>query len=114
MSARDENALEPVEPIKQSGAVLRVGRAMLTSGTGSDPVKTATDQVAHGFGLDQHEAHVTRKEITGTSYCGPIVRTAVAEVHTLGHRGHVGDPLYRSATSCAPAPPTCPTSSGTA
>ena len=43
MSARDENALEPVEPIKQSGAVLRVGRAMLTSGTGSDPVKTATD-----------------------------------------------------------------------
>ena len=84
MSDRDENALEPVELIKQSGAVLRVGRAMLTSGTGSYRVKTAMDQVAHAFGLDRHEAHVTLTEITGTSYRGPIFRTEVAEVHSMG------------------------------
>ena len=84
MSVRDENALEPVELIKQSGAVLRVGRAMLTSGTGSYRVKTAMDQVAHAFGLDRHEAHVTLTEITGTSYRGPIFRTEVAEVHSMG------------------------------
>ncbi len=84
MSVRDENSLEPVELIKQSGAVLRVGRAMLTSGTGSYRVKTAMDQVAHAFGLDRHEAHVTLTEITGTSYRGPIFRTEVAEVHSMG------------------------------
>ncbi len=84
MSVRDENALEPVGLIKQSGAVLRVGRAMLTSGTGSYRVKTAMDQVAHAFGLDRHEAHVTLTEITGTSYRGPIFRTEVAEVHSMG------------------------------
>jgi uncharacterized membrane protein YjjP (DUF1212 family) len=81
---RNENALEPVELIKQSGAVLRVGRAMLTSGTGSYRVKTAMDQVAQSFGLDRHEAHVTLTEITGTSYRGPIFRTEVAEVHSMG------------------------------
>ncbi|NTW40707.1 MAG: threonine/serine exporter family protein [Cellulomonadaceae bacterium] len=84
MSTHDENALEPVELIKQSGAVLRVGRAMLTSGTGSYRVKTAMDQVAHALGLDRHEAHVTLTEITGTSYRGPIFRTEVAEVHSMG------------------------------
>jgi hypothetical protein len=41
MSVPDENALEPVELIKQSGAVLRVGHAMIRSGTGSCLVKTA-------------------------------------------------------------------------
>ncbi len=81
---RDENALEPVELIKQSGAVLRVGRAMLTSGTGSYRVKTAMEQVARSFGLDRHEAHVTLTEITGTSYRGPIFRTEVAEVRSIG------------------------------
>jgi len=84
MPSRDENALEPVELIRQSGAVLRVGRAMLTSGTGSFRVKTAMDQVARAFGLDRHEAHVTLTEITGTSYRGPIFRTEVAEVHSMG------------------------------
>jgi len=84
MSSRDENALEPVELIRQSGAVLRVGRAMLTSGTGSFRVKTAMDQVAQALGLDRHEAHVTLTEITGTSYRGPIFRTEVAEVHSMG------------------------------
>ena len=84
MSVRDENALEPVELIKQSGAVLRAGRAILTSGTGSCRVKTAMDQVAHAFGLDRHEAHVTITEITGTSYRGPIFHTEVAEVHSMG------------------------------
>ncbi|HEY3437992.1 MAG TPA: threonine/serine exporter family protein [Actinotalea sp.] len=87
-SVADENALEPVELIRQSGAVLRVGKAMLSSGTGSYRVKTAMQQVARSFGLDRHEAHVTLTEITATSHRGPIFRTEVAEVRTIGVNSH--------------------------
>lgn len=83
-TTRDEDALEPVELIRQSGAVLRMGRAMLSSGTGSYRVKTAMQQVARAFGLDRHEAHVTLTEITATSHRGPIFRTEVAEVRAVG------------------------------
>ena len=87
-SLADENALEPVELIRQSGAVLRVGKAMLSTGTGSYRVKTAMQQVARSFGLDRHEAHVTLTEITTTSHRGPIFRTEVAEVRTIGVNSH--------------------------
>lgn len=85
---RDEDALEPVELIRQSGAVLRIGKAMLSSGTGSYRVKTAMEQVARAFGLDRHEAHVTLTEITATSHRGPIFRTEVAEVRAVGVNAH--------------------------
>lgn len=80
--------LEPVELIRQSGAVLRVGRAMLASGTGSYRVKSAMQQVARAFGLDRHEAHVTLTEITTTSHAGAIFRTEVAEVRSVGVNAH--------------------------
>lgn len=85
---RGDEALEPVELIRQSGAVLRVGRAMLSSGTGSYRVKSAMQQVARAFGLDRHEAHVTLTEITTTSHSGAIFRTEVAEVRTVGVNAH--------------------------
>lgn len=79
-----EAALEPVELIRQSGTVLRVGRAMLSTGHGSYRVKAAMAQVASALGIDRHEAHVTLTEITATSHRGPIFRTEVAEVRTIG------------------------------
>ncbi|MCL3863226.1 threonine/serine exporter ThrE family protein [Actinotalea sp. K2] len=84
----DEDSLEPVELIRQSGAVLRTGRAMLSSGTGSYRVKTAMQQVARSFGLDRHAAHVTLTEITATSHRGAIFRTEVAEVRSIGVNSH--------------------------
>lgn len=88
MTTSDEEAREPVELIRQSGAVLRVGRAMLSSGTGSYRVKSAMQQVARAFGLDRHQAHVTLTEITTTSHRGSVFRTEVAEVLTVGVNAH--------------------------
>lgn len=87
-TTHEEDALEPVELIRQSGAVLRMGKAMLSSGTGSYRVKTAMQQVARAFGLDRHEAHVTLTEITATSHRGAIFRTEVAEVRSIGVNAH--------------------------
>lgn len=84
----DEDSLEPVGLIRQSGTVLRMGKAMLSSGTGSYRVKTAMQQVAHAVGLDRHQAHVTLTEITATSHRGPIFRTEVAEVRSIGVNSH--------------------------
>ena len=87
MASGDE-ALEPVELIRQSGAVLRVGKAMLAAGTGSYRVKSAMQQAARALGLDRHEAHVTLTEITTTSHRGAIFRTEVAEVRSVGVNAH--------------------------
>ena len=83
-----EDVLEPLDLIRQSGAVLRMGKAMLSSGTGSYRVKSAMQQVARAFGLDRHEAHVTLTEITTTSHRGSIFRTEVAEVRAVGVNAH--------------------------
>ncbi len=88
MTRSGDEALEPVELIRQSGAVLRVGKAMLSSGTGSYRVKSAMQQVARALGLDRHEAHVTLTEITTTSHRGAIFRTEVAEVRAVGVNAH--------------------------
>ena len=81
---RSEEELEPVGLIRQSGVVLRTGRAMLSTGTGSYRVKKAMTQVATALGIDRHEAHVTLTEITTTSHRGSIFRTEVAEVRAIG------------------------------
>lgn len=88
MTTPDEDALEPVGLIRQSGVVLRTGKAMLATGTGSYRVKTAMAQVAAALGIDRHEAHVTLTEITATSHRGPIFRTEVAEVRSVGVDAH--------------------------
>ena len=85
---RADDLGEPVELIRQSGAVLRMGKAMLASGTGSYRVKSAMQQVARAFGLDRHEAHVTLTEITTTSHRGSVFRTEVAEVRSIGVNAH--------------------------
>lgn len=101
-SAPQEDALEPVELIRQSGTVLRMGRAMLASGTGSFRVKTAMQQVARAVGLDRHEAHVTLTEITATSHRGPIFRTEVTEARTIGVNSHRLAELTRLCNSLRP------------
>ena len=79
-----EEALEPVELIRQSGIVLRTGKLMLSAGTGSYRVKSAMHRVAVAVGLDRLHAHVTLTEITATSHRGPIFRTEVTEVRAIG------------------------------
>ena len=80
----EEESLEPVELIRQSGVVLRTGRLMLSAGTGSYRVKSAMQRVARAVGLDRHHAHVTLTEITATSHRGHIFRTEVTEVRSIG------------------------------
>jgi uncharacterized membrane protein YjjP (DUF1212 family) len=79
-----EESLEPVELIRQSGVVLRTGQLMLSAGTGSYRVKSAMSRVARAVGLDRNSAHVTLTEITATSHRGPIFRTEVTEVRSIG------------------------------
>lgn len=79
-----EDALEPVGLIRQSGAILRVGRMMLAAGTASYRVKEAMQAVARALGVDHHAAHVTLTEITATTHRGPIFRTEVTEIRSLG------------------------------
>jgi uncharacterized membrane protein YjjP (DUF1212 family) len=102
MPSSREDALEPVELIRQSGTVLRMGKDMLASGTGSYRVKTAMQQVAAALGLDRHQAHVTLTEITATSHRGPIFRTEVAEVRAIGVNAHRLEQLTHLANGVRP------------
>lgn len=79
-----EAELEPVELIRQSGTVLRVGRLALSAGTGSYRVKSHMERVGRALGLDRVAAHVTLTEITATSTRGAIFRTEVSEVRKVG------------------------------
>lgn len=75
---------EELDLIRRSGAVLRVGRLSLSSGTGSYRVKASMARVAAALGIDRHEAHVTLTEITTTSHRGRSFRTEVLEVRNIG------------------------------
>lgn len=99
MTTSDEDDLAAVGLSRQSGAVLRVGKAMLSSGTGSYRVKSAMQQVARALGLDRLEAHVTLTEITTTSHRGLQFRTEVAEVRTVGVNAHRLGELTKMADS---------------
>ena len=83
-SPADEAGLEPVDLIRRSGAVLRIGRLALSAGTGSYRVKSHMSRAGHALGLDRVAAHVTLTEITATSYRGPIFRTELTEVRSVG------------------------------
>jgi len=74
-----EEALEPVSLIEQSGAVMRTGLLMLASGTASYRVKEAMSAVATSLGIDRPRYNVSFTEIASTSHRGRIFRTEVAE-----------------------------------
>ncbi len=78
-----EQALEPIELVRQSGAIIRMGRLMLSAGTASYRVKEAMQRAAQALGVTRHHAHVTLTEITATSHRGPIFRTEVTEVRQV-------------------------------
>lgn len=98
----NEEKLEPVSLIQQSGVVLRMGKMMLASGTASYRVKMAMRRLAAAVGLDRHEALVTLTEITTTSHRGAIFRTEVAEQHTIGANADRLTRLERYADSLRP------------
>src|SRR5690606_9236151 len=83
-SPADEAGLEPVDLIRRSGTVLRIGRLALSAGTGSYRVKSHMTRAARALGLDRIAAHVTLTEITATPYRGPIFRTALTEARSVG------------------------------
>ena len=70
-----EEALEPVALIEQSGAVVRTGLLMLASGTASYRVKEAMAAVATALGIDRPRYHVSFTDIASTSHRGRIFRT---------------------------------------
>jgi uncharacterized membrane protein YjjP (DUF1212 family) len=84
---RDWATLDPAsrraELARESGAILRMGRLMLSAGTASYRVKEAMSRAAEALGVDRHHAHVTLTEITATSHRGPIFRTEVTEVRQV-------------------------------
>ncbi|MCB7135065.1 threonine/serine ThrE exporter family protein [Cellulosimicrobium marinum] len=98
-AAPDESALEPVELIRRSGAVLRIGRLALSAGTGSYRVKSHMWRVGRALGLDRVAAHVTLTEITATSHRGPIFRTELTEVRAVGINADRLNELERFAAS---------------
>ncbi len=85
--AHDRAALDPerrrAELARESGAIIRLGRLMLSAGTASYRVKEAMSRAAEALGVDRHHAHVTLTEITATSHRGPIFRTEVTEVRQV-------------------------------
>ncbi|WP_430869085.1 threonine/serine ThrE exporter family protein [Demequina aurantiaca] len=73
----DEEAIEPVRLIEDSGAVMRMGRLMLAAGTASYRVSQAMHAVARSLGIDSHSAQVSLTDISATSRRGRIFRTEV-------------------------------------
>lgn len=82
--APQEDELEPVGLISQSGVVLRVGRLLLASGSGSYRVKISMNQVAHAVGLTSVESQVTVSDIIATSHRGSIFRTQITHADKIG------------------------------
>jgi uncharacterized membrane protein YjjP (DUF1212 family) len=78
-----EDSLEPVTLIRQSGAIMRMGRMMLAAGTASYRVKEGMHAVARSLGVTGHSEHVTLTEITATTHRGAIFRTEVSEVRVI-------------------------------
>jgi uncharacterized membrane protein YjjP (DUF1212 family) len=83
----DRTSLNPerrrAELARESGAIIRFGRLMLSAGTASYRVKEGMSRAAEALGVDRHHAHVTLTEITATSHQGPIFRTEVTEVRQV-------------------------------
>lgn len=80
--------------MRQSGVVLRLGRLMLGSGSGSYRVKSSMARAAAAVGLDRHEAQVTLTEIATSSYAGGNFRTEVTEQRTVGVNADRLDALH--------------------
>lgn len=80
----NESKFEPVEMIRASRLVVRMGTTLLTAGSGSYRVKTAMRQVGAALGMTSIHAQVTINEITATCHRGSIYRTEVAQTSTIG------------------------------
>jgi uncharacterized membrane protein YjjP (DUF1212 family) len=83
MDLAGEDSLEPVSLIRQSGAIMRMGRMMLAAGTASYRVKEGMQAVATSLGVTGHSEHVTLTEITATTHRGAIFRTEVSEIRLI-------------------------------
>jgi len=101
-SPPQEDSLEPVGLIRQSGVVLRVGTMLLASGSGSYRVKIAMQQVGRALGMDSVAAQVTVNEITATSHRGPIFRTEVVQSRAIGVNAHRIATLERLCATLSP------------
>lgn len=75
---------DELELIRESGAVLRMGRMTLAAGTGAHRVKDSMRKVALALGIEHQEARVAFNEIAITSHRGPSFRTEVAVLGPIG------------------------------
>ncbi len=79
-----EDALEPRHLINRCDVVLRVGAAMLASGTGARRVVETMRQVGQALDLDQIQTRVSLTEIVLTVHRRGITRTQTAEIPSPG------------------------------
>lgn len=75
---------DELQLIRESGAVLRMGRMTLAAGTGAHRVKDSMRKVAYALGIERQEARVAFNEIAITSHRGPSFRTEVAVLGPIG------------------------------
>ncbi|WP_029067739.1 threonine/serine ThrE exporter family protein [Jonesia quinghaiensis] len=80
----DESRFEPVELIRASRTVVRVGLMLLTVGSGSYRVKNSMSQMGAALGMSSVQAQVTVNEITATCHRGEIYRTEIAQTRAIG------------------------------
>lgn len=79
-----EDALEPRHLINRCDVILRVGAAMLASGTGARRVVETMRQVGQALDLDQIQTRVSLTEIVLTVHRRGITRTQTAEIPSPG------------------------------
>jgi uncharacterized membrane protein YjjP (DUF1212 family) len=72
----------------EAHAVVRTGKALLTTGADSYEVRQSMELVAAALGLDWIQSQVTLSEVTVTLFRGPRFRTQVGQVHSVGVNAH--------------------------
>ncbi|MDR0505147.1 MAG: threonine/serine exporter family protein [Bifidobacteriaceae bacterium] len=72
----------------EAHAVVRTGKALMTTGADSYQVRTSMELVAAAIGLDWIQSQVTLSEVTVTLFQGPRFRTQVGQVHFIGVNAH--------------------------
>lgn len=80
----DALALEHLDLVDKSQAVLRLGKMLLACGAGAYRVKSTMARAAKAIGIDRHESQVSLMEITATAWQGHNFRTETVEIRTVG------------------------------
>jgi uncharacterized membrane protein YjjP (DUF1212 family) len=86
----------------EAHAIVRTGKALLSSGAETYRVRLSMEQVAAAIGIQWLQSHVTLSEVTVTLFKGATFRTQVGNVHSVGVNG---DKLSQLELMTAELPP---------